>query len=461
MVYDGIDIINNGFWYIPKQNITKKDCISYKELEEFPYLHYGINDENKFDDYLASLITEVGYIQSVSKLFRDIKDESTLEEKLKRIDNIDKIHNEIVFLKKLFFKGIYHLEQLKEFINSGEQLKEYERYYHLDDLIRIYDYLIKDVVFFEYFNKFSIFLDEIFEIDFFIDFFNDEDDFFIQSHLRNRFGHWSQLEINCLINVWVAIFCLRLKIKKISINTKEIFGNDILIENINALDKELGLKQIHCFLYYSNLDDNTYYEIISSNSTIFSFISHLSKNKKLDKEYFSQNSRRCYSEMWIDGCKTQYYSLSGAPNAKKVLKYYKIAEEILNANQSYVKYESILCTDETRYYYSNQIKDFVTYFDVKSNQNSFNLAIMFSCCERKLLTIVEKYRNQGYLDHKTVHMCIKYSPCQICDRGLNAFENNGVKFKIICLENYTKKNKFSEIDKKIKDMLEKKLIIKH
>lgn len=461
MVYDGIDIINKGFWYIPKQNITKKDYISYKELEEFPYLRYDINDENKFDDYLASLITEVGYIQSVSKLFRDIKDESTLEEKLKRIDNIDKIHNEIVFLKKLFFKGIYHLEQLKKFINSGEQLKEYKGYYKLKDLREIYDYLLSKIVFYKHFNKFSIFLDEIFEIDFFIDFFNNEDDFFIQSHLRNRFGHWSKVEINHLINVWVAIFCLRLKIKKTSINTNEIFGNDILIENINALDKELGLKQIHCFLYYSNLDDSTYYEIISSNSTIFSFISHLSKNKKLDKEYFSQNSRRCYSEMWIDGCKTQYYSLSGAPNAKKVLKYYKIAEEILNANQSYVKYESILCTDETRYYYSNQIKDFVTYFDVKSNQDSLNLAIMFSCCERKLLTIVEKYRNQGYLDHKTVHMCIKYSPCQICDRGLNAFENNGVKFKIICLENYTKKNKFSVIDKKIKDMLEKRLIIKH
>ena len=54
-------------------------------------------------------------------------------------------------------------------------------------------------------------------------------------------------------------------------------------------------------------------------------------------------------------------------------------------------------------------------------------------------------------------MCIKYSPCQICDRGLNTYEKNGVKFEIIAPGNRMDKNKFSEIDKTIKDILAQKV----
>ena len=454
MEYYGEDVINKGYWYIPKNNISEIDGISYRDIKEISQLQIDISDNDGiYDDYLASLILELPYIQSVSNLYRDNEDEYILEEKLQRLDNIDKIHNDIVFLKKLFYKGLYHLNKFKKNINSEQKREGDENYFNLENVKDIYNYFIGKYRIIEYSNLISIIFDEIFEIDF----LQEHDDIFIQSNLRNKFSYWNQKEINYLINVWVAVFCIELNIKTATTNPEYIFGNNILKDNIDAVEQELGSKQIQCCLCYRIFNKNSYEDFIAKTPRIFRFISYLTRNNELKKQYFNKKAKRCYSQMWIDGCETQYFALSCGPSIEKKMEYYKIAEAILNSFQNHSKYESALCTDEMRYYYSNQENDYVTYSEVKSNQVELPLAMMFSCCERKLLTIVEKYRNQGYLDHKTVHMCIKYSPCQICDRGLNTYEKNGVKFEIIAPGNRMDKNKFSEIDKTIKDILAQKV----
>lgn len=451
---DGEDVINKGYWYIPKNDISEIDIISYKDIKEIPELRININDnDGNFDDYLASLILEVPYIQSVSKLYRDNEDEYILEKKLQRLDNIDKIHNDIIFIKRLFYKGLYHLNKLKENINSKQKREGNENYFNLKNVKEIYNYFIGEYRIIEYSNLTSIILDEIFEIDF----LQEHEDIFIQSNLRNKFSYWNQEEINCLINVWVAVFCQKLKINNVSTDFDDIFGESILKGNIDAVDKELGVKQIECCMYYSNPSKSAYDKFINNSPRIFRFVSYLTRNNELKKQYFNKKAKRCYSQMWIDGCETQYFALSCGPSIEKKMEYYKIAEEILNSFQNHSKYESALCTDEMRYYCSNQENDYVTYSEVKSNQIGLPLSKMFSCCERKLLTIIEKYKNKESLNHKTVHMCIKYSPCQICDRGLNAYEKNGVKFEIIAPGNRMDKNKFLEIDKTIKDILAQKV----
>ena len=448
MKRDGEDVINKGYWYIPKNDISEIDNIGYKDIKEIPYLRYDINDnDGNFDDYLASLILELPYIQSVSKLYRDNEDEYILEKKLQRLDNIDKIHNDIVFIKRLFYKGLYHLNKLKENINSEQNFEENEDIF---DYIDFYYFFYNEFYRFWYMYRFD--LRNIFGINILLEY-----DDFVERYLKNRFGNLSVDDVNNLINVWVAVFCIELNIKTTTTDPEYIFGNNILKNNIDAVELELGSKQIQCCLCYKIFNKKSYEDFIAKTPRIFRFVSYLIRNKKLDKEYFNQNSRRCYSQMWIDGCKTQYFALSCGPFIEKEMKYYKIAEEILNSFQNHSKYESALCTDEMRYYYSNHIKDFVTYFDVKSNQIGLPLPKMFSCCERKLLTIIEKYKNKESLDHKTVHMCIKYSPCQICDRGLNAYEKKGVKFEIIAPGDRMDKNKFSKIDKTIKDILAQKV----
>ena len=454
MERDGEDVINKGYWYIPKNDISEIDNIGYKDIKEIPYLRYDINDnDGNFDDYLASLILELPYIQSVSKLYRDNEDEYILEKKLQRLDNIDKIHNDIVFIKRLFYKGLYHLNKLKENINSEQKFEENEDifdykdfYYYFYDYF--YDFSNNDFYHFPYMYDLS----NIFGITNLLEY----DDDFVERYFKNRFGNLSMDDVNNLINVWVAVFCIELNIKTATTDPDYIFENNILKDNIDAVEQELGSKQIQCCLCYRLFNKNSYEDLIAKTPRIFRFISYLTRNNELKKEYFNKKAQRCYSQMWIDGCETQYFALSCGPSIEKKMEYYKIAEEILNSFQNHSKYESALCTDEMRYYYSNHIKDFVTYFDVKSNQIGLPLPKMFSCCERKLLTIIEKYKNKESLDHKTVHMCIKYSPCQICDRGLNAYEKNGVKFEIIAPGNRMNKNKFLKVDKKIKEILAKK-----
>ena len=451
MERDGEDVINKGYWYIPKNDISEIDNISYKDIKEIPKLRININDnDGNFDDYLASLILELPYIQSVSNLYRDNEDEYILEEKIQTFDNIDKIHNDIIFIKRLFYKGLYHLNKLKENINSEQKFEENEDIFDYIDFYYFYRRYF-DYSHYDEFYSFSPFFyfGNIFGIDILLEY----DDDFIERYFKNQFGYLSEDDVNNLINVWGAVFCIELNIKNANIDPEYIFGNKILNINIDAVDQELGSKQIQCCLCYRIFNKNSYEDFIANTPRIFRFISYLTKNKELKQQYFDKKAKRCYSQMWIDGCETQYFALSCGPSIEKEKEYYKIAEEILNSFQNHSKYESALCTDEMRYYYSNHEKDYVTYYAIKSNELGLPLAMMFSCCERKLLTIVEKYRNQGYLDYKTVHMCIKYSPCLICDRGLNSYEKNGVNFEIIAPGNRMDKNKFLEIDKKIKDML--------
>ena len=79
--------------------------------------------------------------------------------------------------------------------------------------------------------------------------------------------------------------------------------------------------------------------------------------------------------------------------------------------------------------------------------------MMFSCCERKLLTVVEKHKEDSGLDNKVVHICIKYSPCEICHRALISYEKNGIMFEIITPRDRGNRSKYLEIDAEVKKIL--------
>ena len=252
MERDGEDVINKGYWYIPKNDISEIDNIGYKDIKEIPYLRYDINDnDGNFDDYLASLILELPYIQSVSKLYRDNEDEYILEKKLQRLDNIDKIHNDIVFIKRLFYKGLYHLNKLKENINSEQKFEENEDIFDYKDFYYyFYDFSNNDFYHFPYMYDLS----NIFGITNLLEY----DDDFVERYFKNRFGNLSMDDVNNLINVWVAVFCIELNIKTATTDPDYIFENNILKDNIDAVEQELGSKQIQCCLCYRLFNKNSY-----------------------------------------------------------------------------------------------------------------------------------------------------------------------------------------------------------
>lgn len=180
MEHEGKDVINKGYWYIPKNNISEIDDISYRDIKEIPRLRININDnDGNFDDYLASLILDLPYIQSVSKLYRDNEDEYILEEKLQWLDNIDKIHNDIVFLKKLFYKGLYHLNKLKENINSEQKFEENEDIFDYRDFYYFFYNEFYRYESYRFLDRFD--LSNIFGIDILLEYDND----FVDSYFKN------------------------------------------------------------------------------------------------------------------------------------------------------------------------------------------------------------------------------------------------------------------------------------
>ena len=450
-------------WYIPALEEAKAsidlDNIRYNKIADSCVLCIEINDKDgKFDDYLASLISELYYVQSASEIYMEIQDESKLDNRLNELDLIDEIHDNIIFLKRLYFKGLYYLNSLAKCEKSQSDLLKvredsnvkyikhfYEEYLYLYYRYRNrnryrYRYLIEQFIY-EYFD---IYLFEEYNAD------------SINKALRHRFGNASRTVINQLINIWTAIFCCELEIDNCDIDVEKVLSDNILIDNINAVDEALGKDQIQCCMCYLQTGEKEYNNLKKNTIRIRRFIEILSKDSTLKENYFGKKSRRCYSQMWIDKCKTQYFSLSCAPETEKTTKYYKIAEYLLNLKQKHSKYEPSFCNEEMRYYYSYESSDYIKYSDIikditlkdKIKQSFINM--MFSCCERKLLTKVEEYKKKSELNSKVVHIFIKYTPCEICHRALIAYEKDKIEFEIIAPKDRRDQSKYSQIDKELK-----------
>ena len=450
-----------GCWYIPVFEEAKAridlDNIRYNKIADSCVLCIEINDkEGKFDDYLASLISELYYVQSTSEIYMETQDELKLDNRLNELDLIDEIHDNIIFLKRLYFKELYYLNSLAECEKSQSDLLRvqedsnvnyikhfYEEYLYLYNRYKYryrYRYLIERFIY-EYFD---IYLFEEYDAD------------SINKALRHRFGNASRTVINQLINIWTAIFCCELEVDNCDIAVEKVLSDNILIDNINAVDEALGKDQIQCCMCYLQTGEKEYNNLKKSTIRIRRFIEILSKDRTLKKEYFEKKSRRCYSQMWIDKCETQYFSLSCAPKTKKEKEYYKIAEDLLNLKQKHSKYEPSFCNEEMRYYYSYESSDYIKYSDIikditlkdKIKQSWINM--MFSCCERKLLTKVEEYKKESELNSKVVHIFIKYTPCEICHRALIAYEKDKIEFEIIAPKDRRDQSKYSQIDKELK-----------
>lgn len=476
--YENENVTNiSGYWYIPGDCKTLEDVkdkinldnISYNKIDDNCVLCIGINDnKGKFDDYLASLISELYYVQSVSELYKENQDtssEQNLDNRLKKMDVIDKIHDNIIFLKRLYFKGIYHLNRLAEYNSSQsdsvkvqgildlDYVNEFYRDYYRDRYLYGYRYFYRYRDYYryrEYIEWYIFMLDNNIGIDL----LEEYDDELIDTVLRQIFGNCSRTNINRLINIWTAIFCCELEIDNSNISYEKVLSDHILIDNINVLDKALGKSQTLCCMCYLQYNSKKEYDdLIKSTIRIRRFAELLSRNKILKKEYFDKKAVRCYSQMWIDQLNTQYFSLSCAPDTEKREKYYIIAENLLNLCQNHSKYEPAVFNEEMRYYYNDGLSDYVRYSDVKSKFDKSSINKMFSCCERKLLTIVEEHRKNSKLNGKVVHICIKYSPCEICHRALFSYEKDGIEFEIIAPGDRRNRSKYSDIDKKIKSIL--------
>lgn len=517
-----------GYWYIPVE-CENFERLEIEELRKLKRCKFGeidgkrtlcipvFNENGRFDDYLAGMILELFYVNTVSRAHTECKAEpynirEIIDKSMKRIRGIAGGHTDVVVLKTLYYKGISYLKMLlsesfrsiyadqtpgKHEIGCGlmEFYKDlycnYIEIYHSRDYILSLPKIpisISEQKYYEYLDRFyfggeisyeeflkcigkrekrSIFL-EIPECSRWLglilhritmrnpfikpEYQVDEYDYdnHIYRNLKSILGNYSHSDICILINIWTAIFCFGLGEFDCKLDPESIFKHTIIQENIYALERKFAEIEISYIKGYSatvtlNQEDskNAFHamlqetDLLSRRLRIFKKI--LSMDRILKKQYFCTMSKRCYGQMWIDNSNIQYFALSCGPNTEEKTQYYSIAKLLLNSQQDHVKYEEACFDNEMRYYFGNSSSQYVTYASVLKKEKFIEfrrnegykgrdpINRMFSCCERKLLVVVEKLICKSKLCGRKVHMCVKYKPCQICNRALNAYSDTGVK----------------------------------
>lgn len=466
----------NGWWYFPimskKHNEVKGDDNSLdikselEKIEGYEVLPINImNEKGEVDDYLSNLVSELFHVASFSRIYNDkefLGNRAVLDKKMKELEYVNGIHEDIVFLKQVYFQEMNKLNRLEKFVNSQSDLSHKVEY-----LLSIFKKYKERL---ERYNKNSDILSDKMQSRLIaLHKFRSEFSYIGLHVLKNREDSRGLKEEKELVikqikrakSIWNGVYLLIFNI----INWEYLFDfihdsipDSVLIDEMKVIDKEFGKIQIQCCTCLALSDATKYDNLMTHGDRIRSFKKLISSDSSLRKEYTGKKAKRCYSQMWIDDCSTQYFALSCGPDYGNAELYYETAKELLSQcinYNSHCKYEPVPFTKEMRYYHSDRQGDYVEYNDVEKMLSIEELRQGFSCCERKLLTKVEEIRGGDGLVNGNMHICIKYNPCKICDRALNAYEKKGINFEMIELEKYKGRNsKYLELDKKIKMCVE-------
>lgn len=154
-------------------------------------------------------------------------------------------------------------------------------------------------------------------------------------------------------------------------------------------------------------------------------IKALKSNKEIWKKYSLKSGASCFAAMNHKGI--NYASLSGIN-----IDYFEDdVKKILSG-----KYVLIGINENVRYYYfQNSYTKYIQYSYYKKNPTEINRLIenqhinklnakrMFSCCEKKLLTVL--YGKKGEFI-----IYVKYKPCPMCEKAFEDYDYQGKKSKI-------------------------------
>lgn len=470
-----------GYWYLPgisEPECNEKDKILIDQIQLKGINRVKIsNVEGNVDDYLAGLISELFYVQAGTKILMDYEryeDFCGFAKRLKELDAADKVHDDVIYLKRLFYKGIYSFEQISRYEDRqllavfstklGEEISDIISFYFRSDVFnwlkirernRRYPDRILDIdlseVWLGYIGRvvravYNLMFVNSYEL-------NREDTIKSDDLVNPREIISRRSDIKRLIDIWTVVFCVELDAEWSDISRSKAWSDKIVVKNIDAVDLALGMAQINCIMGFadsSKLHNNSADVTKKRLRTLKLILSNC--DKFFEENFFGKKAKRCYGQMLIDNDENQYYfSLSGSIKAEaKEDYYYKLAEKILNES-SYimerrnVNYVAVRSTESMRFYYGYGPGEFLEYSQVvkikgveeaqKNNKNF--LSRSFSCCERKLLQIVDEPKKET--NTNSIHIFVKYSPCEICKRALRAHTAQGDCVEISSLRKYYKK----------------------
>lgn len=407
-------------------------------------------NESGFDAALYNLLNELHYVvgyQNIVEQNDEFKEE--VERKLINLNNFDKYHTNLMYLKKVLFCELNERMVISDYRYEIWDIVKW--YYHTNNYQEIIDFVYQELVrLLGHYHMLNRNSHKIISSLVHISDFYHEGDFserkFFNSILKASFilkDKSLDIELQILGSSMLILFYKYLcyDIQDIRFDSLDHFIDDFngfTIEEQNETQRNL----LMCYL-------GTGLKQSEFNSRINTFADILRKHNETSGIYVK--GRRCFATMNYKGNK--YYTLSGSKEYEDQLttKYYKIFNSLSNVN-----YKRIQLNDNTRYYYCR--KEYISFGDL---EKYINLTLhkesetnqLFSCCESKLLSHL--YSENG---SASFQMYIKYKPCEMCERALQVYDNQYLSLNNAIYFPYSSKSKkkkdikeFDKLAKKIRD----------
>lgn len=293
----------------------------------------------------------------------------------------------------------------------------------------------------------NVIIDNLESIHYLIDFKNDEFENFVKLEADNKIHANISIEGRYFLFKWFESFNCFSNNKKAtdifhsilyeSYVNKSIqqFVEESSLEIITSIDRKTEEYKKYIAFSLININRTSHENLQKKLQPITDAIESISQINPKIKQKYVEKKRGCFAGMKYR--KIQYAAISG-----ELMQGEDKLEEILK-NRYGIKLVKI--SNSVRYYINKNeyitYEDFIKWRTVNACDDRF--LRMFSCCERKLLTICykDKYNN---------HDCCMYitlEPCDMCIRAIKHLKNEkNMKFIINCIKPIKKIVKMDEAD---------------
>lgn len=397
---------------------------------EFPLY---VSETEKTDNYFINLMNEIVVVSSYQKIMEsDCVDKKYAQ---KNLEVLEKINTKLLFVKSIIqceYNNFCHINldfskdnsanELISSINTFLQNKifyldnfkelKYYRYYNYRNFI---EYLEKIIILLHSFNYISLntlnkLLNKLEE-----SIFKNQYDLYKKVErkvfriIKNRMGVIGNY-------IWLtyilihAVPIIRLYQSEFSGYRELVFSGNYK-ENLKNLLVSFDRATFNCQNSLNNLMLNCYsltHEEDLDKVLLVNTLLDLLKKTGATKGY-TLKKRKCFAIMSIN--EKEYVSLSGTFDISS--KYPDVFKEL----KAYFS-DIIISPQYTQYYYDKT--SYISYEDYLqspySNESGENNR-MFSCCERKILIYL---KNNKITPSKRPRIYVKYNPCYMCERALNA-----------------------------------------
>lgn len=407
--------------------------------------------EQKEDDDFLNLLSEINYVTTLSEIHEK---EFSIDLKTKYLDYLNRVDNLNIFIMRYFKRMVLEADRYIVEIESIEK-----RYPNIKTQIAMKRFFseLKNIMvekrYYELFypsgNKIPGIVNDIHEILTHRTLIDDEKTIRVEQLIYNWIFNDKinnqQTQRNYVPEIFERQAKRRITYRFFNNNYFEIVQESIL--NVQIRENNTAIYDYAISVYDNDKFENIVYSIVTYiNESIYqeqedyfniqSWQVHNSMNFKSLKvankifgeynELFKPKEKgdeaKCFAFMKDDTSGKRYYAISGVLEIKDEKKKYKdLFRKLFEKGYLRIKIDESdanMCK-KIRYHLSTDLNIYLTYFDYLENlkKGAKSNGRLFSCCERKLFTVLYK--------HSKFKMYVKKQPCYMCEDEYKWFFGNG------------------------------------